>query len=79
MATSSSSREQGEFQLTSPGQRSGEGAGSVLPYLHDSLASKPAELFPSEAVAKQGRSLAGRVGKAFLFFKKSKKERRKAR
>ena len=75
MATSNSSADEKGFELTSPGQRTGEGAGSVLPYLHDSLATKPGELFPAESTPKPAKSLASRVGKALLILKKKKNQR----
>jgi hypothetical protein len=75
MATSNSSGDENAFELTSPGQRTGEGAGSVLPYLHDSLATKPGELFPADPTPKPAKSLAGRVRKALFGPKKPKKKR----
>ncbi|HEX9718198.1 MAG TPA: hypothetical protein VGA59_00575 [Ramlibacter sp.] len=76
MATSNSSIGGDDgFELTSPGQRTGEGAGSVLPYLHDSLATKPGELFPAEH-PKPAKSLAGRMRKALLDIRKPKKNQR---
>jgi hypothetical protein len=75
MATSNSSGNGTEFELTSPGQRTGEGAESVLPYLHDTLATKPGELFPADTAPKPAKSLASRVGKALLILKKKKKQR----
>lgn len=76
MATSnSSSGDDDKFELTSPGQRTGEGAGSVLPYLHDSMATKPGELFPADHYTdhKPAKSLASRVRKALLGVKKKRK------
>ena len=76
MATSSSSTGDDDgFELTEPGQRTGEGAGSVLPYLHDSLATKPGELFPDDHYTerKPARTLAGRARRAILSLKKKKK------
>lgn len=63
------------FELTSPGKRTGEGAESVLPYLHDSLATKPGELFPADQNpnSRAARSLVNRVRKALLRIRKIRK------
>jgi hypothetical protein len=75
MPTPKSSPKDDDFELTSPGQRTGEGAGSVLPYLHDSIATKPGELFPADHYSEHrpARTLAGRVRRAILTIKKKKK------
>jgi hypothetical protein len=82
MATSSSSNG-GEVEpdLTSAGQRTGEGAQSVLPYLHDSLATKPGELFAADegSEPKPVRSLAGRVRRVLQNIKIAKRTRRAPR
>ena len=77
MATSNSSiGNNEEFELTGPGQRTGEGAGSVLPYLHESLASRPAELSPTDQPTKRtpARSLVDRVRRALLAIGKTKRK-----
>jgi hypothetical protein len=67
MATSNSSRDDDAFELTSPGQRTGEGAQSVLPYLHESMATRPGELYASDQPRRAKRkSLASKVRKALL-------------
>jgi hypothetical protein len=66
MATSNSSIPGDEPELTGPGHRTGEGAGSVLPYLHETFATRPGELFPSTPPKPKRRSLASRVRKALL-------------
>ena len=48
MATSISFMDSDELELAGPGQRSGEGADSVIPYLLESLATRPAPLIPAE-------------------------------
>lgn len=75
MATSNSSADDSAFHLTSPGQRSGEGAGSVLPYLHESLASRPGELFPADPTPKYTatQSLANGVRRALWRIRKTRK------
>ena len=79
MASSNSSiGGKAEPELTSAGQRTGEGAQSVLPYLHDALASKPAELLPADEAAepKPARTLAGRVRRVLQNMKIAKRGRR---
>ena len=76
MATSGSSIDDGdEFELTSPGRRTGEGSGSVIPYLHESLATRPGALLPADHYPerKPARSLAARVRGALLGMRKKKK------
>ena len=66
----------GETELNCAGQRTGEGAQSVLPYLHDSLATKPGDLFPADQTEpKAVRSLAGRVRNVFQNMKTAKRQR----
>jgi hypothetical protein len=82
MATSNSSNGgEVEPERISAGQRTGEGAQSVLPYLHDSLATKPGELFAADqdAEPKRVRSLAGRVRKVLQNIKIAKRTRRSPR
>jgi hypothetical protein len=78
MATSNSSiGGAGEPELIGAGQRTGEGAESVLPYLHDSLATKPGELFPADdSEPKPAKSLVGRVRRVLQNIKKTKRGRR---
>jgi hypothetical protein len=75
MATSNSSSKDDEFELTSPGRRTGEGSGSVIPYLHESIATRPGDLVPADhqAQPKSARSLARRVRRALLGLGKKKK------
>ena len=82
MPTSSSSNDgEGKRELNSPGQRTGEGAGSVLPYLHDSLASRPGELFPADQYGerKPPKSLAERVRRALQIIRMAKSGPREPR
>jgi hypothetical protein len=77
MATSNSSTNDDEFELTSPGQRTGEGSGSVIPYLHESLATRPGALVPADhhEQPNPARSLARRVRRALLAIGKKKKKK----
>lgn len=74
MATSNSSADDSAFHLTSPGQRSGEGAGSVLPYLHEALASRPGDL-SADPIPKYtaAQSLANGVRRALWRIRKARK------
>ena len=75
MPTSSSSNDgEGKRELNSPGQRTGEGAGSILPYLHESLASRPGELFPDGQTGERRppNTLAERVRKALRIIRMAK-------
>lgn len=71
-STSSIGGDGDEDKLTGPGHRTGEGAESVLPYLHDSLATRPGELFATgpSTESKPKRSLASRVRRALLGLRK---------
>jgi hypothetical protein len=54
-------------KLSSAGGRTGKGAESVVPYLHDELASKPQELLPADPFSESNaanNSFVGRVRKA---------------
>ncbi|MCM2252524.1 MAG: hypothetical protein NDJ19_09225 [Ramlibacter sp.] len=75
MVTSNSSADDSALHLTSPGQRSGEGAASVLPYLHESLASRPAELSAADPTPKYtaAQSLANGVRRALWRIRKTRK------
>jgi hypothetical protein len=72
MATSISFIDGDESELDGPGQRSGEGADSVIPYLLESLATRPAPLIPADHQTehKPVRSLAVRVRGAFRSMRK---------
>lgn len=61
---------------TGPGHLTGEGSESVLPYLHDSQATRPGELLAQGQSSERKparRSLASRVRRALLDLKQSKK------
>lgn len=54
-------------KLTRPGGRTGKGSESIVPYLHDELATKPQELLPADAFSESNagiNSFVGRVRKA---------------
>jgi hypothetical protein len=54
-------------KLTSAGGRTGKGSESVVPYMHDELASKPQELLPADPFSESNaanNSFVGRVRKA---------------
>jgi hypothetical protein len=67
-ANSSIGEDGGEDNLTTPGNRTGEGAESVLPYLQESLATRPGELFAAapSTERKPVRSLVSRLRRALL-------------
>lgn len=73
----SSIGDDGDDDLNSPGHRTGEGSESVLPYLHESLATRPGELFAAGSTErKPARSLAGRVRRLLLRIRKLSGDRR---
>lgn len=60
-ASNSSINARDDDRVPAPGHRSGEGSESVLPFLHDSLATRPGELSPSVPAIQPTRSVASRV------------------
>jgi hypothetical protein len=58
----------GKGKLTYPGRRTGEGVASIVPYLHDELATKPQELSSDQPKAR--RSFASRMRTALLKLRK---------
>jgi hypothetical protein len=54
--------------LTRPGERTGEGLESIVPYLHEELATRPQELPPDRP--KPRRSLSSRFRKALMRLRK---------
>ncbi len=61
-----------EWQLTGPGQRSGQGSDSLIRYLNGDEATKPQELLANDQHAqhKPRRSLVSRLRRALLNFRK---------
>lgn len=55
-------------QISRPGRRTGEGAQSVVPYLHEELATKPQDLEPLAPMPR--KSLTSRVRKALSKLRK---------
>jgi hypothetical protein len=59
--------DKGIGKLAHPGRRTGEGVESIVPYLHDELATKPQDL--SHDPPKPRRSMASRMRAALLKLK----------
>jgi hypothetical protein len=57
----SSIPEDDKRKLTHPGQRTGEGTDSIVPFLRDELATKPADLGATDSQPKARKSLASRL------------------
>ncbi|HSV35556.1 MAG TPA: hypothetical protein VLI46_08360 [Ramlibacter sp.] len=55
-------------KVKGPGRRSGEGSESIVPYLHEELATKPQDLEPDPP--KPRKSLTSRVRRALSKLRK---------